>query len=274
MTVLLVALAGLMAMAPLSPTASGAYLSRLTDTTDTAATNTYFTCRAAAVGETGTRAYFSYPLSETSGTTVADVSGNGRTGLYTSTGVAYGQAGPCPRDSPAGRAITLNGSTGYVSGPNSTQTNLNTFSVEIWFRTATAGGKLIGWGNVRTGSSSQYDRQLYIDSTGLLEFGVYPNAVKTIASPDRVTDGAWHQAIGTLSPAGQFLYLDGQLVASNTTVTTGQAGTGYWRIGYDNLSAWTNQPTNYFFTGSLAWASVYTYALTPAQAASHYVAGT
>ena len=252
---------------------SGAYLSQVTNTINTAATNPYFTCRTAVVGEAGTTAYLAYPMAETSGTTATDVSGNARPGLYTTAGVTYNQPGPCPRDAPASTAVTLNGSTGYLYGPAAALTGPNVFSVEIWFRTTVAGGKLIGFGNASTGSSTSYDRHLYIDSGGRLQFGVYPNAVKTVASTTTVTDGRWHQAVGTLSPAGQFLYLDGQLVASTTTVTTAQAFTGYWRIGYDNLNGWTNAPTNFFFTGSLAWAATYPYALTGPQVASHYAAG-
>ena len=253
--------------------ASGAYLSRVTNSTNSAATNPYFTCRAATVGETATNAYVAYPMGEPSGTTATDVSGNARPGLYSALGVTYNQPGPCPRDSPASTAVTLNGSTGYLSGPATATAGTNTFSVEIWFRTTIAGGKLIGFGNLSTGPSTSYDRHLYIDTGGRLVFGVYPNAVQTISSTATITDGRWHDAVGTLSSAGQMLYLDGQLVAANTGVSTAQAFTGYWRIGYDNLTSWTNAPTNAFFTGSLAWAATYPYALTAPQVTTHYAAG-
>ena len=253
--------------------ASGAYFARLTNTTNTTATNPYFTCRAAVVGEAATNAYVAYPMGEPSGTTATDVSGNAHPGLYTPAGITYNQPGPCPRDTPARTAVTLNGSIGYLSGPATAQTGPNTFSIEIWFRTTIAGGKLIGFGNLLTGPSTNYDRHLYIDTGGLLVFGVYPNAVKTISSTTTVADGRWHHAIGTLSAAGQMLYLDGQLVATNTGVTTAQTFTGYWRIGYDNLTGWTNAPTNAFFTGSLAWAATYPYALTGPQVAAHRAAG-
>lgn len=157
-------------------------------------------------------------------------------------------------------------------GPNSTQTNPTVFSVEIWFRTTVKGGKLIGFGNLRTGVSTNDDRHLYVDSKGFLRFGVYPNAVKTVVSQGPVTDGLWHQAVGTLSSAGMLLYLDG-VVANDPAVTTPQNYTGYWRIGYDSLGSWVNTPASFSFTGSLAWAAVYTYALTTDQVAAHYEAG-
>jgi len=255
--------------------ALGAYQARVTNSTNTAATATYFTCRAATTGEATTIAYLAYPLDEATGVTAFDSTGNNRNGTYTNTGVTYASTGPCPRDT--AKAITLNGSTGYLTGA-ATPTNPQIFSIEIWFKTTTGGGKLIGLGTSKTGASAQYDRHLYLTDTGIVTFGVYPGAVQTITSPTGYLDGKWHQAVATLAPAGNAnpgmrLYIDGALVASNTAITSAEADTGYWRIGYDNLNGWTNKPTNFFFTGSLANASTYTYALTPTQVAAHNTAG-
>ncbi|GAB2935054.1 hypothetical protein GCM10027047_34390 [Rhodococcus aerolatus] len=253
---------------------SSAFSARVTNSTDTAATAPYFTCRAADVAPSS--AYFVYPLSETTGTTAADVSaGTNRPGTYTAGGVTYGATGPCERDSP-NRGITLNGSTGYVSGPTTTQANPVNFTEEIWFRTTTrTGGKLIGFGNARTGSSGNYDRHLYLSDSGAVYFGVYPNAVRTVNSPAGYNDGTWHHAAASLSStAGMALYVDGALVATDPATTTAQNYTGYWRIGYDNNSGWgTGTPTSNFFAGSLAFAAVYTSVLTADQVQSHYIAG-
>jgi hypothetical protein len=260
------------------PGAEGAYLAKITNSADTAATNPYFTCTAAVSNTTAGAAYFAYPFAETTAagallTGAADVSGNNNTGIYSTSGITYNVANTtvCPRDKKP--VITFDGSSGYAAGPNTTVNNPNVFSLEVWFQTSSAQGKLIGFGSSRTGSSGQYDRHLYIDSTGKLEFGVYPGSVQTIATPAAVTDGKWHYAVATLSTAGMLLYLDGKLVNSLSTVTTGENHTGYWRIGYDNIGSWTNTPTSYYFKGSMAWAAVYTYALTASQVAQHYAAG-
>jgi hypothetical protein len=269
--VLAAAVAGLLAWAP--PATFGGFNATVTNSAGSTGTSTYFTCSNAAVGESATKAYFAYALAETTGLTAADSTGNNRTGSYAATGIAYATSGPCPRDTPASRSVTLNGTSGEIAGPTTAQTNPTVFSIEIWFNTTAAQGKLIGFGQLRTGTSSNYDRHLYIDSTGVLVFGVYPNAVKTVASTSKVNDGVWHHAVGTLSSAGQYLYLDGSLVASTAAVTTAQNYTGYWRIGYDNLNGWPNRPSSFFFNGSLAWASVYTYALSATQVSAHYRAG-
>ena len=262
--------AGLLRWTP--PPTFGGFSAGVSNSASSAGTNTYFSCRNAAVGESGTTAYVAYPLAEASGLIATDVSGNNRPGVYSATGITYSATGPCPRDTPASRSVTLNGSTGAISGPSGAQTNPTVFSVEIWFKTTASQGKLIGFGNVLTGTSSQYDRHLYVDSTGALVFGVYPNAVKTVASVAKVNDGVWHHGVGTLSGAGQFLYLDGALVASTAAVTTAQNYSGYWRIGYDNLNGWPNPPSGYF-NGSLAWAAAYSFALSAAQVTAHYRAG-
>lgn len=272
----LVLLFGATALALISvPGAFGKYVAAITNSTNTSATNPYFTCGAAVTGESQTKAYFAYAFGEASGTTANDATGNGNNGTYTSSGVTYGVANStvCPRDKKT--VITLDGANGYITGAVSSSANPNVFSLEVWFKTSTAQGKLIGYGSNQTGNSGNYDRHLYIDSNGKLEFGVYPGSVKTIATPSAVTDGAWHYAVATMSTAGMFLYLDGSQVASNTSVTTGENhnSAGYWRIGEDNLNGWTNTPSSYFFKGSLAWVAEYNYAMTATQVAQHYAAG-
>ena len=151
--------------------------------------------------------------------TAADVSGNSRAGSYSSAGITYGQAGPCPRD--GAKAVTLNGSTGYIVGP-ATPTNPQVFSVEIWFKTTVGGGKLIGLGTASSGASGQYDRHIWLSNTGLLNFGVYSNGTHIVSSSTTYLDGKWHDAVATLAPSsdanpGMRLYVDGANVAADAS---------------------------------------------------------
>lgn len=259
-----------------APSTFGGYTAKVANSTDTISSAGYFTCTSAAVGNASTNSYLAYPLKDTGPPTVSDVSGNNRVGSYGPLGITYGAAGPCPRD--GAKAVTLNGLTGYISGAT-TPTNPQVFTLEIWFRTTVGGGKLIGLGSSAAGLSTRYDRHLFLSNTGTLTFGVYPGAVKTITSPSTYLDGGWHDAVATLAPAtdpnpGMRLYVDGALVASDPTTTSAETDSGYWRIGFDNLAGWgPNQPTNFYFTGSLAFASTYTYAFSPAQVSAHYRAG-
>ena len=272
---MLVAAAGALALVRV-PLASGAYVARVANSTTTAASNPYFTCAAAALGETGTKAVFAYPFSDAVLTlTAADATGNNRAGTYSLLGVTrqVTDAGVCPRD--GGRVVTLDGANGLVSGYGGIA-GPQVFSEEIWFKTTVKGGKLIGFGNSQTGTSTQYDRHLYVDADGQVTFGAYDGAqTYTISSAagTSLADGAWHQAVGTMSGAGMRLYVDGRLAGTNANTVAETVATGWWRIGYDNIFNWPDSAPPYYFKGSLAWASVYAYALSATQVAQHYAAG-
>ncbi|MBN9239905.1 MAG: signal peptidase I [Micrococcales bacterium 70-64] len=271
----ILALAGVALGAQAVPSSSAAYLARVTNSINTTATAPYFTC-AGATNATAERAgaIFVFPLNENGisyllGATDQSGHANGtyRGAFATSTTTPLA----CPRD--AGGAYVLNGSSSYVTSPTQLA-NPTTFSAEVWFKTTVASGKLIGFGNSNNGTSSQFDRHIYLSTTGQLVFGVYNGGTNVITSPLAYTNGAWHHVVATMSPsAGMSLYVDGALVASSATFTVPENTTGYWRVGYDSLSGWPSTGTNYYFTGQMRWAAAYSIALTPAQVAAHYNAG-
>ncbi|MGN7799850.1 sigma-70 family RNA polymerase sigma factor [Leifsonia sp. 22587] len=140
------------------------------------------------------------------------------------------------------------------------------FSIQIWFKTAVGGGRLIGYSDSERGPSAHYDRHLFLADDGRVVFGVFPGAVHTVASARSYADDRWHQATATLSPAGMALYVDGEPVASDPSVTHAEGFAGFWRVGYDTLGNWgPDTPSRYQFSGELAYATVYSVALTPAQ---------
>ena len=249
-----------------------AYWSDTATMTGTAATNTYFTCQGALAAA---NPWLYWRLDETSGATAADSSGNGRSGTYIG-GTTQGATRACGRDT--GRALTLNGSSGYVHSSVAGQLlptgGLNTFTAEIWFRTTTnRGGRLIGFGLARTGASSQYDRHLYMTDAGQIVFGVYPGGFQTLTSTDAYNDGDWHQAVGQVGSGGMKLYVDGQLLATNAAITVAESYSGWWRVGYDNLGGWPDEPTSDFFAGTVDEAAVFSSALSQAQVLASYRAG-
>ncbi len=165
-------------------------------------------------------------------------------------------------------SLSLPGTSGSYVSTATLSTGPNTFSLSAWFKTTTtSGGMLVGFGNAQTGVSSTYDRHIYMTNAGNIVFGVYPNYVVAIQSPLTYNDGNWHQVVATLSSAGMYLYIDGGLVASNST-TTGQGFNGYWRLGGDNLAGWPNRPSSDYFSGNLSDVAVYPSALDATQVAS------
>ncbi|MFI5137039.1 MAG: LamG-like jellyroll fold domain-containing protein [Sphingobacteriales bacterium] len=210
--------------------------------------------------------YLSYPFSGNAN----DVSGNSNNGTLQNAPTLI-----TDRYGNGSSAYSFNGSTQYVStatlvaspGPQN-------FSISVWFKTSSAGGKLVGFGSSQTGASGSYDRHIYMTNSGQLYFGLYPGAIKTINTTTTYADGNWHHVVATESTTnGAILYVDGALQATDATMTGSQSYAGYWRVGYDNLFTWTNAPTDYYFNGSLDDVAIYNTALTAAQVYVLYGAG-
>ena len=206
-----------------------------------------------------------WPLDEPSGTVFYDNAGFND--MDATAGVARGVAGPASGE---------NGSTfdGAGDGTSATRTAVpapDVFTLSAWVKTTTtAGGKIVGFGDAQTGTSSNYDRHLYLDNTGRVWFGVYNGTTSTLQSTNPINDGQWHQVVATLGPNGMALYVDGQQVGSRSDVTNGQAYSGYWRIGGDNLNVWPSQPSSNFLAGSIADVAIFPTVLTGATIANEY----
>lgn len=160
-----------------------------------------------------------------------------------------------------GTSRSLIASSVKVAGPQ-------LFSVEAWFKTSSsAGGKLVGFGDAKAGYSSSYDRHIYLDGGGRVIFGVNPTTKKTVNSGPGFNDGQWHQVVATLGPAGQVLYVDGERVDANSSVTSAQQFDGYWRVGGDRTWAGAE-----WFNGAIDDVSIYSKQLTAADVDGHWVA--
>ncbi|TDQ02066.1 MULTISPECIES: sigma-70 family RNA polymerase sigma factor [unclassified Leifsonia] len=162
----------------------------------------------------------------------------------------------------------VHGSTArYAGHPGAGEWNLtdetlrqpvDRFTIQIWFQATEGGGRLLGFSGSSDGVSAYYDRHLFLTDDGRLVFGVFPEAVRTVTSTSSYTDGRWHQATATLSDDGMALYVDGERVAHDGSVTQAHAFPGHWRIGADNLDNWGPEtPSARQITGSLAFAAVY-----------------
>ncbi|HZD73328.1 MAG TPA: LamG-like jellyroll fold domain-containing protein, partial [Actinomycetota bacterium] len=222
----------------------------------------------------GDSPYLYWRVGESSGTTAMDSSGNGRTGLYQGA-IALGQPGAIIGDSnTAVRFGGAPGNDGYLTTQSTTPVvNPQTFSLELWFRTTTTnGGKLIGFGNARTGLSSQFDRHVYMTNDGRLVFGVWVGGPITLQTTASYNDSRYHQVVATLSSAGMRLYVDGKLIGSGAN-SVAQAYNGFWRVSGDNLGNWPSRPTNNFWKGLIDEVSIYPTALSAEQVSEHFTRG-
>ncbi len=208
-----------------------------------------------------------WPLNEPSGTASFDWAGGNDLVVA---GATRGTTGP-NLTSPS-TATTFSGTSSSAARTSNSVTGPTTFTVEAWFKTSsTRGGKIVGFGSSATGNSSSYDRQVYLDNSGRVTFGVYPGSSRTVTSGTGFNDNKWHYVVASLSPAGQVLYIDGVKVGERTDTTSAQEYTGYWRIGGDNLGSWPNTGTSAYLNGAISNVAIYDRALTRTEVDSHYV---
>jgi hypothetical protein len=250
-----------------------------------------YTQEVLSVGASGLYGY--WRLNEGSGNALVDSSGNSNGGFYysgaTKTAPTFNTSGPLTADSTS-KSITLPyNSTGPVYGTATTSATVaapgpQIYTEEVWFKSAPAyavGGKLLGFGSSSTGSSSNYDRHIWMDNTGKINTGIYNTAVRVVTSTSAYNDGFWHQAVATFTSNGTtgtlMLYVDG--VATGTPITGANAYeaqanyAGYWRIGEDNLNSWAPVPSSYEFQGQLAEVSIYKSVLSATEILKHYQLG-
>lgn len=205
-----------------------------------------------------------WPLDDSSATLSYDWAG--ASDLAVRSGVTRETAGAMLSDSRP--ASSFNGSGDGFASTTSAVAGPNSFGIEAWFKTTTtSGGKIVGFGNSSTGTSSSYDRHVYMQPSGQITFGVYPNMEATITSSNTFNDGQWHYVSAGLSDGGMVLYVDGVRVAQRTDVTSAQSYNGYWRIGGD--SPWSGAA---FFNGQIDDVAIYGAPLTREQTAAHYTA--
>lgn len=170
-------------------------------------------------------------------------------------------------------AASFNGASGTTAYSPFAEPGPDTFTLEAWFNTTSSwGGKIIGLGSSQTGNSGSYDRQIYLANDGRVFFGVYPGVVRTINSAPGFNDGQWHHVAATMSSEGMVLYVDGKRVASRADTTTGQAYSGYWRVGGDSTSGWSSSPSSPYLNGSIDEVAVYDRALAQSELIAHYAA--
>jgi PKD repeat protein len=206
-----------------------------------------------------------WSLGERSGSTAFSAAGAGDAAI--TGGARTGWDGALRGDPDT--SLWFDGGSGLLSQQTAVR-GLDTFSVEAWFETrTTSGGVLVDFGDVRSGISRNNDRQIWLDTAGRVNFGVYPDAPRIVTSPAAYNNGTWHHVVGSVSSGGMKLYVDGNLVASRTDTFGAFDINGYWHIGGDR--PWSGTA---FYNGRIDEVAVYPAALTPEQVARHHALGT
>jgi signal peptidase I len=222
------------------------------------ATNAYYRCGEAAAALGATRYY---PLQNTTGSVIENHGSEGAAGDGTLVGdpLLDSSGASC---SDGRKAVTLDGISQYLTTPQATLTD--GITVAGWFRlTAQQGGLLIGFGDAATGASTALNRAIYVTSAGVVTFWASNGSyLYTDSSDPQVFDGQWHFIAETYSSSGVSVQLDGYDYASFPGYGVGPGATGYWRVGYDDLSALPNAPITQHAAAQVAHIGIYDRVLT------------
>lgn len=198
--------------------------------------------------------YLYWRLNETSGTIVADSSPNNRGATY-SGNYTLGVTGLLASDSSF--AVQCNGSA-FICASDIIP-NPQNFTLEFIFRTSNINVGLINFGDTRNTSPGSYDRQVYLDSVGRLNFYVFPGGAVT--TPQPYNDGKKHHVAVICDAQGRRIFVDGIQVV-NAAVSAPTAYSGYWALGF-------SRTPNTYLTGVIDEFAYYTSSLSDADIADH-----
>ena len=212
---------------------------------------------ASVIGADSPLGYWRF--AETTGTTASDQTANGLNGTYVG-GYTLGQPGALTPPNPA---VTLDGTSGYVSVPDAPALAYgDTFTYELWAKVSTLGPTHT---LVQKGSGGA---RLYIAPDGRLALRKSGTDPDLVASTTSVSAGAFHYIVATKSGSTVRLYLDGADVTGTVTNQTISTTTSPLLFGV------AVNGTSGFLNGTIDEAAVYGTALTPSQIQQHYKAAT
>lgn len=197
-----------------------------------------------------------YKLSEASGTTMTDFSGNARNGTY-SNSPTLGQSGPLL--SASDTAALFNGTTQYGQIAYAAWMNsLAALTIEAWVKSTSTGGTVFG----RGGSQSNYRIGL---STGKAFVEVRTTTSNLLVGTTTINDGNWHYIAGRWTGSTLIVEVDG--AQDNTPIATSgglSVATNPLNVGQRNSDS--------FLAGTIGQCALYGTNIGPTRTAAHYAA--
>ncbi|WP_420852197.1 DUF5695 domain-containing protein [Paenibacillus hamazuiensis] len=174
-----------------------------------------------------------YKFDETSGTSAADSSGGGRTATLNGSGATWA-AGKISN------AVSLNGSSSYVSMPSGIVSGLNDFTISAWVKI----GSLGDWARIfdfGTGTGSYMFLSPQPGGAGL-RYAITTGgngAEQQLSYTQATPTGTWQHVAVTLSGTTGTLYVNGTAVATNTSMTLKPSSLGNTTQNYIGKSQYT-----------------------------------
>lgn len=178
-----------------------------------------------------------WKLNETSGTTAADSSGNGRNGTYTN-GPTLNQSGQCKT------SVRLDGTNDYVSLPTGVVNGLTNCTIAVWFNLDTVSN----WARIFDfGSGTNVNMYLTPrnGSNSKLRFAITTSGSsgeQMIDTTTTVSTGSWYHVVITLNGSVGTVYVNGVQVGQNTSMTRTPNSLGATSQNYFGRSQYSADP--------------------------------
>jgi hypothetical protein len=158
---------------------------------------------------------------------ISDASGQGHDGLVASnSGIEFSGGGI------VGSGLVLDGSSTFLT--TSTQFPAEqVFSISLWLNSASlTGGGIAAFSSNPSDNTAPFGRIIWMDASGRISFAVMRGTeYAVISTPGSYNNDCWHFLTARLSNSGQFLFVDGEPIAGDTTTTSADAYAGTWLFG-------------------------------------------
>jgi hypothetical protein len=200
-------------------------------------------------------------MDETTGSTMADASGNANNGRYVGI-YTLGQPGAL-----AGGAVAFDGQSGAASVMNSPSLQVNTVTIELWLkkRTDTEYGVYVAK-NVEPGggAGSGWFELLNSHHNGRLEFRVTSDGAPVLVSKSALALNTWYYVVATYDGTVAKLYVNGKPDGELKVTAVPKQTSDPLFIGR-RTDGWFNDAT-------LAEVAIYSVALSADRIAAHWQA--
>jgi hypothetical protein len=210
-------------------------------------------------GSPGPVAYWKFE--ESTGTSVADTTGNNNTGTWNGTGSHWVPG-------KIGRAGNFNGTDDYISG--SSFTTPTDITVEAWIKRTTSGTQQTIWA---ADQGNQYGTLVFLGTDNTLRIGCVSAApdYRFWKTTGTIPVNTWiHIAITQQGCTGNpYFYINGVLDSNPSAASTGGTPTRTAQ----NISIGRDMYTGFYFSGQIDEVKVYNYARSQAEIVTDYNGG-
>ena len=134
-------------------------------------------------------------------------------------------------DEGRGRVLTLDGNGDHLRLPIDVSETSASYS--FWFKTDTANQPLFSTSTDVIGSNT--DRRLFLEANGISA----TLSGQTISGGQNYADNTWHHVMFSHGSSGQMLYVDGELIAEGSRVSSSQSGQTIVLVGSDPVRSGT-----------------------------------